>query len=68
MALYRHKKNGNVYEVINDCAGLECSAAPEFENMFGDDVFMVYRSVASGAWYVRPREEFLDGRFEAVPK
>jgi len=66
MARWRHKKRGTTYEVITDSASLQCSAAPEFEKMFDDDVFTVYRSEQTGAVYVRPTEEFLDGRFEKL--
>lgn len=66
MALYRHKKCGTVYEIITDTASLQCSAAPEFERTFEDDAWTVYRSVKTGAIFVRPTEEFLDGRFEVV--
>lgn len=63
---YRHKKRGTVYEIVTHDASLQCSAAPEFEGMFEDDTFTVYRSVDTGAVYVRPTPEFLDGRFEPV--
>ena len=65
---YRHKKRGTVYEIISDCASLQCSAAPEFEEMFQEDDFTVYRNVDTGAIYVRPTPEFNDGRFEVVPE
>jgi hypothetical protein len=63
---YRHKKRGIVYEVITDSASLQCSTDPAFERLFEDDTWTVYRSVDTGAIYVRPTEEFNDGRFEAV--
>lgn len=65
---YRHKKRGTIYEVLTDSASLQCSCAPEVEHLFGDDTFTVYRSVDTGAVYVRPTPEFLDGRFEPVPE
>jgi hypothetical protein len=63
---WRHKKRGVVYEIIADSASIQCAAAPDFEEMFGDDDWIVYRGEASGAWWVRPKAEFLDGRFERV--
>ena len=63
-ARWQHKKSGRVYEVITDSASLQCSAAPEFEELFADDWFTVYRDVATRAIYVRPTPKFLDGRFE----
>ncbi len=65
-SLYRHKKRGTVYEIVTDAAWLQCATAPDFETAFEDENWTVYRSVATGAYYVRPTEEFLDGRFERV--
>ena len=67
MATYRHKKRRAVYEVITEYASLQCSAAPEFESKFEDDYWTVYRNIKTGAIWVRPTEEFMDGRFERVP-
>jgi len=67
MARYRHKKRGTTYEIITDTASLQCSAVPQFEQMFDDDYFTVYRSEQTGATYVRPTPEFMDGRFELLP-
>ena len=66
MSYWRHKKRGTVYEVLTDVASLQCSAAEEFERMFEDDNWTVYRNVETGHIWVRPTEEFLDGRFEQV--
>lgn len=66
MAIYRHKKRGTTYEVLGENASLQCSCAPEVERQFDDDVFTVYRSTTTGALYVRPTQEFHDGRFELV--
>lgn len=63
---WRHKKRGTTYEVVSDAASLPCSAAPEFESLFDDDYFVVYRSEETGAFYLRPAPEFLDGRFERL--
>ena len=66
MDKWRHKKRGTVYEVITDSASLQCSAAEEFEIMFDDDTWTVYRNVETGHIWVRPTEEFLDGRFDRI--
>lgn len=63
---WRHKKRGTVYEVVTDTASLQCSAAPDFEATFEYDNWTVYKSVATGAFYVRPTPEFMDGRFERL--
>lgn len=63
---YRHKKRGTVYIVLHQNVSLQCSAAPAFEQEFDDDTWTVYQNVATGAVYVRPTEEFFDGRFEAI--
>lgn len=68
MALYRHKKRGTVYEIVTDYASLQCSADPVFERRFEDDTWTVYRNVKTGAVWVRPTEEFHDGRFERLPE
>ena len=65
MDMYRHKKRGTVYEVIDDQARLQCSSAPEFETRFSAG-WTVYKSAVSGDLYIRPTAEFLDGRFEPV--
>ena len=65
---YRHKKRGRVYEVITDAASVQCATMPEIEDVFDDDTWTVYRDVVTGSWYVRPTEEFLDGRFELIPE
>lgn len=64
---WRHKKRGTVYEIVSTTASLQCSCAPEVEATFEDDTFTVYRNVKTGAVYVRPTEEFMDGRFERLP-
>lgn len=67
MERWRYKKRGSVYEVLTNSASLQCSAAPEFEDMFEEDDWTVYRNVETGAIWVRPTPEFMDGRFERVP-
>jgi hypothetical protein len=63
---WRHKKRGTVYEIITDTASIQCSAAPDFEERFTDENWTVYRNISTGAIWVRPTGEFLDGRFERV--
>lgn len=63
---WRHKKRDTVYEVLFDSASLQCASAPQFEGMFEDENWTVYRNVKTGAVSVRLTEEFLDGRFEPI--
>jgi len=56
----RHRKGG-VYEVL----GL---AVVQTDTPLADyDVVQVYRNVDAGSLWVRPQEEFDDGRFVALP-
>ena len=66
MIRWRHKKRGTIYEVLTNGASLQCSAAPEFEKLFEDNAWTVYRSVETDTIYIRPTAEFLDGRFERI--
>lgn len=50
---YRHLKSGGVYEVM-DIATIEATMT----------LAVVYRSCADGRRWVRPYEEFCDGRFQ----
>jgi hypothetical protein len=63
---YRHKRRGTVYEVITDTASIQCDCARDFEEQFADENWTVYRSVDTGAIFVRLTPEFLDGRFELI--
>ena len=64
--IWRHKKRGTTYEIVSDSASMQCSAAPKFEALFADEDWIVYRSTDTAVFYVRPRDEFLDGRFERI--
>lgn len=67
MPKYRYVKTGKVYEVVHSMAKLQCSTAPSVEDRFKDKFFIVYKWVGNkDLFFVRPAEEFLDGRFERV--
>lgn len=66
MTTWKHKKRGSVYEVITDTASIQCSADPAFEQRFEDESWTVYRNIHTQSIWVRPTEEFLDGRFEKI--
>lgn len=50
--LYRHRKTGGLYEVVS-IATMEATMT----------IAVVYRSRADGRQWVRPLDEFCDGRF-----
>lgn len=51
--LYTHVKTGNLYEVIDSDAKEERTC----------DSVVVYQSLETGKTWVRPKDEFFDGRF-----
>jgi hypothetical protein len=53
---WRHKKRGTAYEIITREAIIEATETPA----------VVYRCLADATVWVRPAEEFFDGRFERV--
>ncbi len=56
-----HKKRGTTYQIIGE-ARAQIVGKPIEE----DSVVVVYRSNQDGSLWVRPREEFYDGRFEQI--
>ena len=63
---YRHKKRGTVYEILTTEALMQCATREHLEREFESKFFTVYRSVESRHVWVRPTEEFMDGRFEEL--
>jgi transcriptional regulator with XRE-family HTH domain len=53
---HRHVKTGGLYWIVSE-ATVEATM----------DQVVVYRSLSTGLWWTRPRAEFFDGRFEAIP-
>ena len=53
---HRHLKTGGLYRAISD-ATIEATMTP----------VVVYQG-ADGRWWVRPRDEFHDGRFELLDR
>lgn len=64
---WRHKKRGSVYEVISTGAFMQCSTFPHVEEAFSGTSFTIYKRVdAIDLFFVRPTNEFMDGRFEKI--
>ena len=56
--IYRHKKTGGLYTVLHWDAKIEGTM----------DEAVVYQSLEHGMIWVRPKAEFMDGRFECIPR
>lgn len=75
MNLYRHKKTGNLYLAL-DVGRMQANSwrrptGPDNDpwRHFGDvdmQEVVVYISLKDRSMWVRPKAEFMDGRFEAV--
>lgn len=70
---YRHKKRGTEYVLLGiGKMQVEHWYDPKGPTVARGNVDMrevaIYRSVDDGSLWVRPREEFEDGRFEATAK
>lgn len=59
MKLYRHKKRGTTYEIIG-------FGTMQIINSLDGTKVVIYKDVDNGSLWVRPEDEFFDGRFEEV--
>jgi hypothetical protein len=59
-ATHRHKKRKSEYQVVHS-ALMQTAQCPVLD----DAVVVVYRDALNN-WYVRPVQEFKDGRFEEL--
>lgn len=56
--VYRHVKTGGLYVVLHWDARIEASM----------DEAVVYQSLKDGMMWVRPKTEFMDGRFKCISR
>jgi len=54
--IWRHKKTGGLYIIIDEDARIEAT----------DQRATIYRSLSDNRTWIRPFEEFHDGRFEVL--
>jgi len=57
---YRHKKRGTTYQIIGTALVQATTPIPE------GTVVTIYQCEQTGAIWVRPTSEFIDGRFEEL--
>lgn len=57
---WRHVKRASEYEIIEADGSFQCCGDLD------DEPVVVYRSLTTGMTYVRPLEEFCDGRFVKI--
>jgi hypothetical protein len=63
---YRHKKSGKVYRVIAEATGRYNGDSVGGQTRIEGCPFVVYQSETDGKTWVRPKEQFEDGRFEVI--
>lgn len=56
MKIWRHKKTGGLYVVVTDNFQIEATM----------EQGILYKGVYDGKEWVRPKTEFMDGRFEPL--
>lgn len=56
MRIWRHKKTGGLYVIITDNFQIEATL----------EQGVLYRNLSDGREWVRPKSEFMDGRFESL--
>lgn len=59
--IYRHKRRGGQYRILDDHASFQSS-----DENYDELRVVVYQCEMSGKIYVRSYPEFFDGRFEEV--
>lgn len=66
--LWKHLKRGGYYNVFTHSAKLQASSHQDVEDRLKDTLFTIYADVFTGDVYIRPTDEFIDGRFVRVTK
>lgn len=66
MSIWKHLKRGTLYSTLTRTAHFQWSARPDIEKALDGVDLCIYRHIDTGNYYVRPNDEFMDGRFEKV--
>lgn len=58
---YRHVKRGTTYRILHDARFQAYESCHDMERV------VVYQCIEDGSVWVRPYDEFMDGRFQPIP-
>jgi hypothetical protein len=64
--IWRHRRRNSYYEIMSVDAAMQCSSFGSVGEKMEALHFIAYRAVNDFKLFFRPRDEFLDGRFEFI--